>query len=86
MGRREQRAGGERIELCCGINDKRPARTGASSAAEITALPPRTQITWAGSRPRQEVNFWYTAEERDWLDVHHALVNLRYLPREQFAA
>ncbi|MFG3049543.1 condensation domain-containing protein [Kitasatospora sp. NPDC048239] len=71
------------IELSCGFNDMRPARTQAAAAREISDLLPRTEVVWDGPRPRQEVTLWYWAQESDGVDVHHALVDLHYLPRER---
>ncbi|MFJ2054640.1 condensation domain-containing protein [Streptomyces sp. NPDC087908] len=82
------RVGAERgvteIELTCGFNDLRPPRTEtAATAAELLALLPRTETAWDGPKPRQEARLWYWAQDGDGADVHHALVDLWYLPRER---
>ncbi|MFF6883360.1 condensation domain-containing protein [Streptomyces sp. NPDC012421] len=82
------RVGAERgvpeVELTCGFNDMRPPRTeAAATAGEIRALLPRTETAWDGPRPRQEARLWYWAQDADGADVHHALVDLWYLPRER---
>ncbi|MEU7121200.1 condensation domain-containing protein [Streptomyces zaomyceticus] len=82
------RVGAERgvpeIELTCGFNDLRPPRTeAAATAGELLALLPRTETAWDGPKPRQEARLWYWAQDVDGADVHHALVDLWYLPRER---
>ncbi|MFI1417033.1 condensation domain-containing protein [Streptomyces sp. NPDC020731] len=77
--------GVDRVGLPCGFNDLRPARPapgdGGATADAVRALLPRTEVTWDGNRPRQEVTLWYWVEDVDGVDVHHALVDLWYLPR-----
>lgn len=74
-----------RIGLPCGFNDLRPARPapgdGEATADAVHALLPRTEVTWDGNRPRQEVTLWYWVEDVDGVDAHHALVDLWYLPQ-----
>lgn len=75
-----------RIDLACGFNDLRAARPPSGDPADGgahagPAAP--TRFTWDGNRPRQEVTLWYWVNEVDGVDVHHALVDLWYLPAER---
>ncbi|MEU3900075.1 condensation domain-containing protein [Streptomyces sp. NPDC045251] len=74
------------VELACGFNDLRaagPPDGGAAAGGALAGPSAPTRFTWDGNRPRQEVTLWYWVNEADGVDVHHALVDLWYLPRER---
>ncbi|MFE3390319.1 condensation domain-containing protein [Streptomyces anulatus] len=75
-----------RVDLACGFNDLRGARPplGDDEDGGAPVRPPDpTRFTWDGNRPRQEVTLWYWVNEVDGVDVHHALVDLWFLPAER---
>ncbi|KJK51583.1 hypothetical protein UK23_06295 [Lentzea aerocolonigenes] len=76
--------GVDEIEMSCGFNDIRVASASVVDGyQDAVGLLSRTGFSWQTPLPEQESKLWYWVREQDGVDVHHALVDTWYLPRER---